>query len=155
MGSDSVGVAEVGLYDETLRRWVRQSERDQDEICRRRLCADRKRPLSQRVEERLARFDHGSVARGNDEELRGHRHVRTAEHRRGCPCIFAHDVEAGEDRLIAELVGERPSLLFECVRDYDVRALGDEAARVAAPIPRAPPVTITVRLSKGFVILSF
>jgi hypothetical protein len=33
--------------------------------------------------------------------------------------------------LIAELVGERPSLLLEYVRDHDVRALGGEAARVA------------------------
>jgi len=33
--------------------------------------------------------------------------------------------------VIAELVGERPSLLLEYVRDHDVRALGDEAARVA------------------------
>jgi hypothetical protein len=36
----------------------------------------------------------------------------------------------GEDRVIAELVGERPPLLLEYVRDHDVRALGDEAARV-------------------------
>ena len=33
--------------------------------------------------------------------------------------------------MIAELVGERLPLLLEYVRDHDVRALGDEAARVA------------------------
>src|SRR5207247_5239394 len=47
------------------------------------------------------------------------------------PVPVARDVEAGEDRVIAELAGERPSLLLEYVRDHDVRALGDEAARVA------------------------
>jgi hypothetical protein len=41
------------------------------------------------------------------------------------------DVEAGEDRLIAEFVGERPSLLLEYIRDHNIRAFGDEAARVA------------------------
>jgi hypothetical protein len=53
-----------------------------------------------------------------------------AAHRRR-PVTVARDVEAGEDRLIAELVGERTPLLIEYVRDHDVRALGDEAARVA------------------------
>src|SRR2546426_6739455 len=52
-------------------------------------------------------------------------------HRRR-PVPVARNVEAGEDRLIAELVGERPSLLLEYVRDHDVRAIGDEAARVAS-----------------------
>ena len=47
------------------------------------------------------------------------------------PVPVARDVEAGKDRLIAELAGERPPLLLEYVRDHDVRALGDEAARVA------------------------
>src|SRR5258705_12726864 len=51
-------------------------------------------------------------------------------HCRGPVCV-ARNVETGEDRLIAELFGERPSLLLEYVRDHDVRALGDEAARVA------------------------
>ena len=51
-------------------------------------------------------------------------------HRRR-PVLVARDVEAGEDRVIAELVGKRPPLLFEYVRDDDVRALCDEAARVA------------------------
>src|SRR5882757_2552186 len=48
------------------------------------------------------------------------------------PVRLARDIEAGEDRACAEFVGERPPLLFEHVRDHDVRALGDEAARVAA-----------------------
>jgi hypothetical protein len=38
-------------------------------------------------------------------------------------------VEAGEDRVITELVGEHPPLLLEYVRDCNVSALGDEAAR--------------------------
>src|SRR5206468_1769457 len=50
---------------------------------------------------------------------------------RGRPVPVARDVEAGEDRLTAELVGERPSLLLEYVSDHNVRALSDEAARVA------------------------
>ena len=33
--------------------------------------------------------------------------------------------------MIAELVSEHPPLLLEYVRDHNVRALGDEAARVA------------------------
>src|SRR5205085_10656362 len=51
-------------------------------------------------------------------------------HRRR-PVRVARDVEAGEDRVIAELIGERSSLLLEDVRDDNVRALADEAARVA------------------------
>src|SRR5438132_215380 len=51
-------------------------------------------------------------------------------HRRG-PVPVARDVEAGEDRVIAELVGERPPFLLEYVRDHDVGALSDEAACVA------------------------
>jgi len=47
------------------------------------------------------------------------------------PVPVARDVEAGEDRVIGELVGERPPLLLEYVRDHNVRALGDEAAREA------------------------
>jgi hypothetical protein len=33
--------------------------------------------------------------------------------------------------VIAEFVGERPPLLLEYVRDRNVRALGDEAARTS------------------------
>ena len=51
-------------------------------------------------------------------------------HRRR-PIPVARDVEAGEDRVFAELVSERPPLLLEYVRDHNVPALGDEAARVA------------------------
>ena len=47
------------------------------------------------------------------------------------PVRVARDVEAREDRLIAEFVGERSPLLLDDIRDHDVRALGDEAARVA------------------------
>src|SRR5207237_775053 len=50
-----------------------------DEICRRWLRAYRKRLRTQRVEERLARFDHSGLARGNDEQLSGRRRVWTAE----------------------------------------------------------------------------
>ena len=51
-------------------------------------------------------------------------------HRRR-PVPVARDIEAGEDRVIAELVGKRSPFLLEYVRDHDVRALGDEATRVA------------------------
>jgi hypothetical protein len=65
----------------------------------------------------------------------------------------ARDVEAGEDRVITELVGEHPRPLLEYVRDHNVSGLGGEAARAwLVPIPRAPPVTITVQLSKRFTI---
>src|SRR6266446_1752785 len=47
------------------------------------------------------------------------------------PVLVARDVEAGENRVNTKFVGERSSLLFEYVRDHNVRALGDEAARVA------------------------
>src|SRR2546422_7343014 len=60
-------------------------------------------------------------------------------HRRG-PVPVARDVEAGEDRVIAELVGGRPPLLLEDVRDPDVRAPRGEAARVTgAPSPGPAP----------------
>src|SRR6267142_577708 len=45
--------------------------------------------------------------------------------------VVARDVEAGENRVNTKFVGERSSLLFEYVRDHNVRALGHEAARVA------------------------
>jgi hypothetical protein len=41
----------------------------------------------------------------------------------------ARYVEAGEDRVITELVGEHPPLLLEYVRDHNVSTLGDEACR--------------------------
>src|SRR5882724_199774 len=46
------------------------------------------------------------------------------------PTPLARDVEAVEVRVITKLAGERPTLLLEYVRDHNVRALGDEAARV-------------------------
>src|SRR6185312_287484 len=55
-------------------------------------------------------------------------------HRRR-PLPVARDIEAGEDRVIAELVDERPSLLLKYVRDHDVRALSEEAVRVAGTHP--------------------
>jgi len=54
--------------------------------------------------------------------------------------------------LTAEFVGERSPLLLEHVGDHDVRALGDEATRVAGAIPREPPVTLVwIILSSGLV----
>jgi hypothetical protein len=79
------------------------------------------------------------------------RHKRVFMHTRN----DARYVEAGEDRVITELVSEHPPVLLEYARDHNVSALGDEAARAwLAPIPRAAPVTITVRLSKRFTIVS-
>jgi hypothetical protein len=43
----------------------------------------------------------------------------------------ARYVEAGEDRVITELVGEHPPRPLEYVRDHNGSALGEEAARVA------------------------
>ena len=62
----------------------------------------------------------------------GHRAegVFGGRHRR-CPVRFARDVEAREDGAVAEFIGQALSLLLDDVRDHDIRALGDEAARVA------------------------
>jgi hypothetical protein len=52
-------------------------------------------------------------------------------HRR-CPVRFARDVEAREDGAATEFIDQAPSLLIDDVRDHDIRALGDETARVAS-----------------------
>ena len=57
--------------------------------------------------------------------------------------------------MIAELVGERPPLLLKYVRDTTFAPSATKPRAWLAPIPWAPPVTITVRLSKRFIIGSF
>ena len=51
---------------------------------------------------------------------------------RGGPVRFARDVEAREDGAVTEFIDQALSLLIDDVRDHDIRALGDEAARVAS-----------------------
>ena len=48
-----------------------------------------------------------------------------------CPIRFARDVEVREDCAVAEFIGQALALLIDDVRDHDIRALGDKAARVA------------------------
>jgi len=80
----------------------------------------------------------------------GPKAVSAGRHSR-CPVRLARDVEAREGWRGRRV--DRPGSvpLLDDVRDHDIRALGDEAARVAGAHSTAAPVTITVRFSKRFI----